>query len=217
MKTNTKRLTESAMLLALAIVLELVSKAVIPNLPFGGQITLASMLPVVLISYRYGLKWGFVSSFCYALIEMVIGMKNVTAAFQPGTFGDGVMIGNAILMVSFDYLLAFTSLGLGGLFRGKVKNAGLSLCLGSVVSLFVRYLCHVVSGAVLYGTWAEWFFTQEGFPGWGAGIVASVSPDALAWVYSLVYNGMYMLPEILVTAAAALLLGRVKSIATKVA
>ena len=212
---KTKRLTESAMLLALAIVLELVSKAIIPNLPFGGQITLASMLPVVLISYRYGMKWGFVSSFCYALIEMVIGMKNVTAAFQPGTFGDGVMIGNALLMVSFDYLLAFTALGLGGLFRDKVKNAGLSLCLGSVVALFCRYLCHVVSGAVLYGSWAQWFFTQDGFPGWGARIVSSVSPNALAWVYSVVYNGMYMLPEILVTAIAALLLGRVKPITSR--
>ncbi len=212
---KTKRMTESAMLLSLAIVLELVSKAFIPNLPFGGQITLASMLPVVLISYRYGMKWGFVSSFCYALIEMVIGMKNVTAAFQPGTFGDGVMVGNALLMVSFDYLLAFTVLGLGGLFRDRVDSAGISLCLGSVVALFCRYLCHVVSGAVLYGSWAQWFFTQEGFPGWGAEIVATASPNALAWVYSAVYNGMYMLPEILVTAIAALLLGKVKTIASR--
>lgn len=216
MKTNTKRLTESAMLLALAIVLELVSKAVIPGLPFGGQITLASMLPVVLISYRYGIKWGFVSGFCYALIEMTIGMKNVTAAFQPGTFGTGVMVGNALLMCLFDYVLAFTALGLGGCLRNKVKNGSVSLCLGSVIALFARYLCHVVSGAILYGAWAEWFFTQDGFPAWGASIVAAVNPNALAWVYSAVYNGMYMLPEILVTAVAALLLGRVKGIAARV-
>lgn len=56
---KTKRLTESAMLLALAIVLELISKAIIPEMPFGGQVTLVAMLPVVLISYRYGVKWGF--------------------------------------------------------------------------------------------------------------------------------------------------------------
>ena len=67
---KTKRLTESAMLLALAIVLELISKAIIPEMPFGGQVTLVAMLPVVLISYRYGVKWGFVSGFCYALLEM---------------------------------------------------------------------------------------------------------------------------------------------------
>ena len=56
MNMKTKRITESAMLLAVAIVLELVSKAVIPEMPFGGQLTLASMLPVVLISYRHGVR-----------------------------------------------------------------------------------------------------------------------------------------------------------------
>lgn len=217
MKTNTKRLTESAMLLALAIVLELVCKAVIPGLPFGGQITIASMLPVVLIAYRYGCKWGFVSSFCYALIEMVIGVKNVTAAFQPGTFGDGVMIFNGILMCLLDYVLAFTALGLGGLFRNKIKNPGVSLMCGSLLALTGRYLCHVLSGAILYGTWAEWFFTQDGFPAWGASLVSQVSPGALAWVYSAFYNGMYMIPEILITALVAFFLAKVPKIVTKVA
>ena len=54
MANKTKRLTESAMLLAMAIVLELVSKMFIPEMPFGGQITLVSMLPVGLLAYRDG-------------------------------------------------------------------------------------------------------------------------------------------------------------------
>ena len=114
---KTKRLTESAMLLALAIVLELISKAIIPEMPFGGQVTLVAMLPVVLISYRYGVKWGFVSGFCYALLEMALGAKTVSAAFQPGYFGDDTMIFKAILMCLLDYLLAYTMMGLGGIFR----------------------------------------------------------------------------------------------------
>ena len=76
--STTRRLTESAMLLALAVVLEFVSKMFIPEMPFGGQVTLVSMLPVVLISYRHGVKWGLVSAFAYALIEMLIGMKTVS-------------------------------------------------------------------------------------------------------------------------------------------
>lgn len=119
---KTKRLTESAMLLALAIVLELISKAIIPEMPFGGQVTLVAMLPVVLISYRYGVKWGFVSGFCYALLEMALGAKTVSAAFQPGYFGDDTMIFKAILMCLLDYLLAYTMMGLGGIFRDKIKN-----------------------------------------------------------------------------------------------
>lgn len=216
MQTKTKRLTESAMLLAVAIVLELVSKAIIPEMPFGGQITLVSMLPVVLISYRYGVKWGLVSGVCYAFIEMALGAKTVTAAFQPGYFGDGVMVVNALIMCLLDYIVAFTVVGLGGIFRNKIKNPGLALMCGSLVALGARYLAHVLSGYILFSGWAEWFFTQDGFPAWGARLVESLSPAMLSWVYSLVYNGMYMVPEMIITAIVSLLIVRVPQIAAKV-
>ncbi len=216
MANKTKRLTESAMLLAMAIVLELVSKMFIPEMPFGGQITLVSMLPVVLISYRHGVKWGLVSGFAYALIEMVIGAKTVAAAFQPGYFGDTAMIGNALIMCLLDYLVAFTVLGIGGCFRNRIKNPGVSLMCGSIVALSARFAAHVLSGFILFSGWAEWFFTQEGFPAWGASLVASLSPTMLGFVYSLVYNAMYMVPEIILTAIVALLLGKVPKIVTKV-
>ena len=212
---KTKRLTESAMLLSVAIVLELVSKMIIPEMPFGGQVTMVSMLPVVLISYRHGVRWGLTAGFCYALIEMAIGTKTVAAAFQPGYFGDGALIGNAILMCLFDYILAYTLLGLGGCFRGVIKNQGIALMCGSLVALGGRYLAHIFSGYILFAGWAEWFFTQEGFPGWGAGLVQNLSAAALGWVYSIVYNGMYMIPEMLLTAAAALVLGRMPVITRK--
>lgn len=214
--SKTRRLTESAMLLALAVVLEFVSKMFIPEMPFGGQVTLVSMLPVVLIAYRHGTKWGFVSALAYALIEMAIGMKTVSAAFLPGYFGDGIMIFNAILMCVLDYVLAFTLLGLGGIFRNRIQNPGVSLMCGSLVALGARYVAHFLSGYILFGSYAEWFFTQEGFPAWGAALVDSLGPQLLGIVYSLVYNGMYMVPEILLTAVAALLLGRIPQVVSKV-
>lgn len=214
-RINTKRLTESAMLLAVAIVLELISKMFIPEQPFGGQLTFASMLPIVLISYRYGMKWGFVTAFTYALLEMAIGGKTVAAAFQPGYFGDGTMIGNAIIMCALDYIVAYTLLGLGGLFRNRIKNPGMALMAGSLVALGARYLSHVASGYVLFAGWAEWYFTQEGFPAWGASLVESLSPQMLGFVYSLVYNGMYMVPEMIFTAIAATFLGRSSQITEK--
>lgn len=214
--SKTRRLTESAMLLALAVVLEFVSKMFIPEMPFGGQVTLVSMLPVVLIAYRHGTKWGFVSAFAYALIEMAIGMKTVSAAFLPGYFGDGTMILNAIAMCLLDYVLAYTLLGLGGIFRKRIQNPGLSLMCGSLVALGARYLAHFASGYILFGSYAEWFFTQEGFPAWGAVLVDSLGPQMLGIVYSLVYNGMYMVPEILLTAVAALLVGRIPQVVSKV-
>ena len=214
--SKTRRLTESAMLLALAVVLEFVSKMFIPEMPFGGQVTLVSMLPVVLIAYRHGSKWGFVAAFAYALIEMAIGMKTVSAAFLPGYFGDGVMILNALAMCLLDYVLAYTLLGLGGIFRNRIAKPGISLMCGSLVALGARYVAHFASGYILFGTYAEWFFTQEGFPAWGGALVENLGPQMLGIVYSLVYNGMYMVPEILLTAAAALLLGRIPQVVSKV-
>lgn len=216
MTNKTKRITESAMLIAVAIVLELLSKMFIPEMPFGGQITLVSMLPVVLISYRHGVKWGLVSGLGYAMIEMALGAKTVAAAFQPGYFGDAAMIGNALIMCVLDYVVAFTVLGFGGIFRDKIKSAGAALCAGSLVALGARYIAHIGSGYILFSGWAEWFFTQEGFPAWGASLVASLSPEMLGFVYSLVYNGMYMVPEMILTAIVAVLIARVPGIVTKV-
>lgn len=212
MKNTTKKITESALLIAMAIVLELVSKAFIPEMPFGGQVTLVSMLPIVLISYRHGVKWGLLSGLVYAAMEMVLGAKTVAAAFQPDYFGAGVLIFNALLMCLLDYVLAFTSLGLGGVFRHKIKNPGVGLMCGSLVALGCRYLCHILSGYILFSGYAEWFFTQEGFPAWGASLVANLSPNVLGIVYSVIYNAMYMVPEIIITAVVALLLGRVRTI-----
>ncbi len=216
MKAKTKQITESAMLLALAIILELVAKMFIPEQPFGGQITLVSMLPVVLISYRHGVKWGFLASAGYAIIEMMIGMKTISAAFLPGYFGDGAIIVNAILMCLMDYVVAFGVLGLGGMFRSRIRKPGISLMCGSLVALGARYLAHIVSGYILFSGYAEWFFTQEGFPAWGTALVESLSPQALGVMYSVVYNGMFMIPEIILTAVMSLAIARIPGIVKKV-
>jgi len=216
MQSKTKRLTESAMLIALAVVLEMMGRMVIPPMPFGGQLTLCAMLPIVLISYRHGVKWGLTAGFGYSLVQMALGADVVTAAFQPGYFGDGTMIGRALTMCLMDYILAYTALGLGGCFRNRISHKGIALACGGLVAMAGRYLAHIFSGYILFAGWAEWFFTQEGFPGWGAQLVQSLSADALGWLYSIVYNGMYMIPEMILTAAAAVLIARVPGVAEKV-
>ena len=209
---KTKRLTESAMLIAIAVVLELAGKMLIPPMPFGGQLTLCAMLPMVLISYRHGVRWGLKAGFAYALVQMALGAGTVTAAFQPGYFGDGTMVGRALTMCLLDYILAYSLLGLGGCFRGRIRRRGIALMSGSLVALGARYLAHIFSGYILFAGWAEWFFTQDGFPGWGAALVETVSAGLLGWIYSIVYNGMYMIPEMILTAAAALLVARIPRI-----
>ena len=216
MTSKVKRLTESAMLIAVAIVLEFLSKMFIPEMAFGGQLTIVSMLPIVLISYRHGMKWGFIAAFTYALLEMALGAKTVSAAFLPGSFGDGRMIGSALLMCGLDYVAAFTVLGLGGIFRNRIQNRGSALACGALVALGARYICHILSGYILFAGYAEWFFTQEGFPAWGAQLVQTLSPTVLGVTYSVVYNGMYMVPEMLLTALVALVLGKIPQITAKI-
>ena len=200
-------------MLALAMVLAMVC-ALIPflNLPFGGGFTVASMLPVVIISYMYGMKWGFFSAAIYSVIQIVMDLylgkgSTIMALFMPNS-EDFMGFGAAIAILIIDYLVAYTLLGFGGAFRKVIKNKALALTLGVVLALSLRYIAHIVSGYIFYGAWAEWFFSQENFYAIGGWILEHFSGNALAVIYSIFYNGLYMIPEIVITAVAALIVGR---------
>ncbi len=173
MKT-TVRLTESAVMLALSFVLSLIP---VVNMPFGGSVTLASMLPIVLIAYRHGAKWGVLVGFAGSLLQLLTGLNNLSYATSAGA---------AVMIVLFDYLIAFTTLGLGGIFRKSDSTQTASLTAGVVLCCVLRYACHFVSGVTV---WRD----------------ISIPADE-AIVFSLSYNGAYMLPETIITVAAAVAL-----------
>ena len=210
---TTRRLVTSSMLIAVASVLALVSEFIpFLQLRFGGTLTLASMLPIILISYMYGLKWGLGSAAVYAVIQIFMGFKTVAALFTPDS--DSYMaLWMAICVVLLDYFLAYTSLGLGGIFARK-KGGCLRLVLGGVVAQVICYAFHVLSGFLFYGAWADWFFTESAakdlaISGW---IMEHLSGRGLALLYSLIYNALYMLPEIVLTAAVAALIYRIPAV-----
>lgn len=210
---TTRRLVTSAMLIAVASVLALVSEFIpFLQLRFGGTLTLASMLPIILISYMYGLKWGLGSAAVYAVIQIFMGFKTVAALFTPDS--DSYMaLWMAICVVLLDYFLAYTSLGLGGIFARK-KGGCLRLVLGGVVAQVICYAFHVLSGFLFYGAWADWFFTESAakdlaISGW---IMEHLSGRGLALLYSLIYNALYMLPEIVLTAVVAALIYRIPAV-----
>jgi thiamine transporter len=212
-QTNTRRLTESAILIAIATVLELVSDLFPLSLPFGGGFTIMSMLPIVLISYRYGIKWGLFSGFVYSIIQMLIGFKTVSAFFMPGD--EQMVLWRAIVVCLFDYIFAYTALGFGGLFRNKFKKPATSLAVGSVVALSLRFLMHFISGALFFGSWAEWFFTQDAIASFGATILSNFSGFSLAMLYSFIYNATYMIPEIILTSIGAVVIGKIPTLNKK--
>ncbi len=202
---KTKRLTVSAIMLATAVILALISSP-IPPLPFGGSFTIASMLPIVLIAYMYGTKWGLFSAFTYAIIQILMDLmlgkgSTLLAYFLPNSedfMGFGVAIGILLL----DYFVAYTVLGLGGVLRNKMHKVP-AIILGVLIALGARYAVHIGSGYLFFGSWAEWFFTQEGFYAIGNVILNAFSGQMLAIVYSIFYNGLYMIPEIVITTICA--------------
>lgn len=164
------KLCESAVMIALATILSLIKLA---DLPAGGSITPASMLPILIIAYRHGTLWGFLTGTVHGVMQFLLGSS--VLSYVSGA-------ASVAAVIILDYFLAFAFIGLGGLFR-KVKDQKMGLAMGALAASIVRYLCHVISGATV---WA------------GLSI-----PTASALSYSLVYNATYMIPEALVLMAAS--------------
>lgn len=168
-KTNTKRMVLTALLISLATVLSIIK---VIKMPLGGSVTLLSMLPIAMLSIEYGMKWGISSAFLYSIVQLCLDFGEVLSwGLTPM-----VLIGTIV----FDYVLAYTALGISGAFRKKgVKG----ICIGIFIALLIRFISHFISGAILFASWCP--------EGWN--IV----------LYSLCYNGAYMLPEMIFTMIGA--------------
>lgn len=174
-KITTLQLVESALMIAIATVCSMIKI----DLPFGGGVTILSMLPIVMISHRYGWKWGMLVAFTYSIAQMLLGLDNVA-------YANSFLMGAGIILL--DYVIAYTVIGLSGIF-GKERK---SVAVGIAVTFTLRFLCHYVAGAWIWGVWMP-----EEFMG-----MKMVSP----WIYSALYNGWYMLIELIATEIVAMLI-----------
>ena len=127
-----------------------------------------------------------------------MGSSTVAAFFLPGD--SQLALGTAIAVCVMDYILAYAVLGLGGVFAGRIKRTTLAVIAGSIFATGMRYVVHIISGALFFGQWAEWFFGQDGFYAFGGYILDKCDGWVLSLVYSVIYNGLYMLPEMVITA-----------------
>ncbi len=203
-KINIKRLVETSLFIILGLILSMIR---IFNLPYGGSITIASMLPLVFISFKYGTKWGIFSGFIYGLISGMFG-------FSEGSF-KGVNIGMVFFIFFIDYIVAHSVIGFSGLFRNckKIKLSTKLVC-GIIVGGCLKLFFHILSGTIFYGSYAQWFFSQEGFSQ-GEVILQTFSGFSLYFIYSLFYNISYMIPEIIVTCIVGYTLSKVQYIKQK--
>ena len=72
--SNTRILVEGALMIALATILSMIK---IFEMPFGGSVTLLSMLPIVLMSFRHGTRWGLLTAFVHSVLQLVLGFSNI--------------------------------------------------------------------------------------------------------------------------------------------
>jgi len=174
--TKTKKLTFCAIMVALATVLMMASKIIPAPWLQGGSITLASMVPIILVSIIVDCRWGMVTSVAYALIQIMTGF------YPPPT----QTVLDFIAVIFLDYIAAFGVLGFAGVFYKAMGRGKWAIPVSGAIVALGRYICHIFSGILIWGVYAE-----EG-------------QSVLA--YSLIYNGSYMIPEIIITAVTLALM-----------
>ena len=177
---TTKKLTTSALLVALATVLMWVSKLIPAPWLQGGSVTIASMVPIIAVGVMFGTKWGLCSSLAYAVLQMMFGF------YPPPT----QTFTSFVLVILLDYIVAFGGLGLSGIVYNLCGKKAFSAGVAAFTVTFLRYVCHILSGILIWGVYAP-----EG-------------QTVLA--YSVVYNGTYMIPEIIISSVVTTLLFKSK-------
>ena len=166
-------LLEVAILGAISLILDKIGF----SFPQGGSITL-SMLPVIVMAFRWGFAGGMLTGFTSGLLQLITG----GFVFTP-------------IQAGLDYFVAYTLVGVaavtgGWLIRSSAKNNKKSMAaaiiIGTVIGGLLRYIIHFIGGIVFFAEYAP-----EGQP---------------VWLYSLIYNGSYMIPATILSAIVAVLL-----------
>lgn len=173
--SKIRTLVECAILVALATVLSLIK---IWEMPLGGSITPLSMLPICLIGFLHGPKWGFGAAFVYSVFQLM----------TSSVFAWGLTPLVLVVCIISDYIIAFTLLGITGLFKGKGMKG---IVTGTSIAMVLRFACHYISGVTIWASSAP----EEWNP----------------WIYSIAYNGAYMLPELIFTLIATIVIFNIPS------
>ncbi len=166
-KNNLVALIVSALFIALSTVLSELIPSI--SLPFGGSITVFSMVPVCLIGILFGIRIGVLANLAYGVIQLIFGAGNLAY---------GTWWGAVVTIILFDYIVAYGVLGLSGIFTRVIKNRLVSVILGVLLVCLLRYICHFITGVTVWREIADL---------WEA-----------VW-FSITYNGTYMIPEMIIT------------------
>ncbi len=177
--SKTRIMVECALMIALSTVLSMIK---IIQMPYGGGVTPLAMLPIILVSFRHGTRWGLLTAFVDSVLQLVLGLNNLSYC---ATFLSQV---GCVLL---DYILAYSVLGFAFAISKPFKNRIVGICLGVGAVCLLRLVCAWLSGMVIWGSYQAYYEWAANLP---------------IWLYSLIYNGNYLLPETVLTIIGAVLL-----------
>ena len=160
-RLDAKKMAFAGVCVAMSFILSFIK---IKPVQYGGSITLASLVPILLYAYVYGFADGLLVGLIHGLLNFIESPYILT----PATF-------------VLDYLLAFTGVCFMGLFGKwqRKKNSVTPLLLGCACAFITRFIFHLSSGMIFFLQNAVWV----DFPAWAT---------ANAFVYSFIYQCVYI-------------------------
>ena len=185
---DSKAIAFAAICVALSFALSYVR---ILKMPMGGSITLASTLPIMLFSFIYGSRKGILAGLIYGALQAI----QDPWILHPAQF-------------LLDYGVAFAGIGLAGCIKdfGLFKNnVRAQFSLGAVIAGAFRFVSHFFSGAFAFGSYGASYAEEYG-----------ISALSNPYVYSLVYQTMYVIPDLLIVIIVGVILFSSKNFVNQV-
>ena len=164
---NVKLICEGAICVALSISLSYLKIPIgLAFGGFGGSIDLV-MIPLIVFAIRWGLGWGLAAGLIFGTIKYFIGVHSDIS----------------YVSIIFDYSVAYMFVGFAGVMQKlfQKKGRGWALPVGAAIGCVARFIIHYISGVTVYAEWMPEEFMN----------VTHLTPA----LYSLLYNGTYMLPN----------------------
>lgn len=174
-KLATRDIAYAGVAISLSFVLSFIK---ITPVQYGGSITLASFAPLLIYAYYFGFAKALVCGLIYGLLQFIQDPYVLT----PATF-------------TLDYLLAFASVSVMGLFSNQ-KLSALTVTLGTTASILTRFLMHFISGILYFNHGSIWVNL----------------PAESAVSYSLLYQTVYLIPDLAICLTAMLILYKMRVI-----
>ena len=164
--SSLQRITFSGLLISLSLILSRIGV----SFAFGGSITLFSLVPMIIISLKYGYKWGSISG----IILGILHLMTTNVKFQ------GLTLYSVVISIILDYIIPDMIIGLSSYFILKFKGKKYDLLIGIIIAFVLKLIIHILSGVIV------WYDILEEKP--------MMSPV----IYSTIYNSSYVIPELII-------------------